>query len=111
MIKEINLQNETLTIVRGNSKRAQDMICLYNRSSNESIYDAYVRPSTCKERAYYDCVKLREKFEGYDGKVCGVNCDFFSYAFKLPRGTTSDEGFDLSGAIIYITASNNYIIL
>lgn len=111
MIKEINLQNETFTIVRGNSRKARDMICRYNSSSKESIYDAYVRPSAYKERAYYDCIELREKFKGYDGKVCGANCDFFSYAFRLPEGTTSDEGFDLSGAIIYITASNNYIIL
>lgn len=111
MIKEINLKNETLTLVRGSTQKAQRMVCHYNYSSNESIHDAYVSPSSDKERAYYDCVEFKEKFEGYDGKVCGINCDFFSYAFTLPRGTTSDEGFDLSGAIVYMTASNIYIIL
>lgn len=110
-MKKIYLQDETLLVLSGHSRRGQKVIWGYNHSGDYTINDAYTKPSIAKVRAYDTCNDLRVKLHGVKGRIAGKNCHFFNYIFTLPEGTFSEEGYNLSGALIYITASHTYIIL
>lgn len=54
----------------------------YKRSDEYSVYDAYKNCSYAKERAWYYCQELCEKYNGYGLKIIGHNCMQFSAGFE-----------------------------
>ena len=61
-------------VARGNINR-------YDNSKLYTLYHAYTRPSTAKERAWNYCIELMEKYNGYGLKVLSYNTFMFTAAF------------------------------
>ena len=64
------------------TKKEKGMLWSYNHSDIYSIFDAYKNPSQNKIRAYNFCINDEIAHNGYNGKITGAGCQFFSYAFK-----------------------------
>ena len=60
----------------------------YKRSTIDSIYKAYKKPSVLKTRAWYYCERLCDELNGRNLKVVGKNCNFFSAGFEYPNPKT-----------------------
>lgn len=48
----------------------------------ENIYDAYQKPSYYKVQAFNDCIRICEKYNGFDFTILSANCQTFSVGFK-----------------------------
>ena len=72
------------------TKREKGMLWSYNNSRMYSIYEAYKNPSRSKVNAYNYCVNDEIAHNGYDGRITGAGCQFFSYAFRY-TGENGEE--------------------
>ena len=67
--------------INNNTKQAERYINAYNRSSMFDLQDAYVKPSTRKTRADYNCRMMMQSEGGHNYKIIGYNCNFFTVAW------------------------------
>ena len=67
--------------INNNTKKAQAFINAYNRSSMYDLQDAYVKPSTRKTRADYNCRMMMQSEGGHNYKIIGYNSSFFTVAW------------------------------
>ena len=67
--------------INNNTKQAERYINAYNRSSMFDLQDAYVKPSTRKTRADYNCRMMMQSEGGHGYKIIGYNCNFFTVAW------------------------------
>ena len=67
--------------INNNTKQAQHFINAYNRSSMYDLQDAYIKPSTRKTRADYNCRMMMQSEGGHNYKIIGYNCNFFTVAW------------------------------
>lgn len=72
------------------TKKEKGMLWSYEHSNMSDIYEAYRRPSESKVSAFWDCVRDKLDHDGYDGRITGAGCQFFSYAFRY-IGKTGEE--------------------
>ena len=64
------------------TKKNSGMLWSYYHSHIFDIYEAYENPSRNKVSAFDDCVADEIAHHGYDGRITGASCHFFSYAFR-----------------------------
>ena len=63
------------------TKREQDALNRYYQSTEYDIYSSYKSPSSAKVRAWFYCIDLMLRHDGYGLKVIGHNSSFFSAGF------------------------------
>ena len=64
--------------INNNTKQAERYINAYNRSSMYDLQDAYVKPSTRKTRADYNCRMMMQSEGGHGYKIIRHTCNFFT---------------------------------
>ena len=67
--------------IKNTSKKAQAYIYAYNHSNIYSLNQAYVKPSTRKTRADYNCRMMMQSENGHGYKILGYNSSFFTVAW------------------------------
>ena len=67
--------------LNNNTKQAKRYIDAYNRSSMYDLQDAYIKPSTRKTRADYNCRMMTQSEGGHNYKIIGYNSSFFTVAW------------------------------
>ena len=67
--------------INNNTKKAQAFINAYNRSNIFDLQNAYIKPSTRKTRADYNCRMMMESEGGHNYKIIGYNSSFFTVAW------------------------------
>ena len=67
--------------INNNTKQAERYINAYNLSSMYDLQDAYVKPSTRKTRADYNCRMMMQSEGGHNYKIIGYNSSFFTVAW------------------------------
>ena len=70
-----------MKIINNNTKQAERYINAYNRSSMYDLQDAYVKPSTRKTRADYNCRMMMQEEGGHGYKIISYNTFQFSAAW------------------------------
>ena len=84
--------------INNNPKQAERYINAYNLISMYDLQDAYVKPSTRKTRADYNCRIMMQSENGHGYKIIGYNSSFFTVAW-------------IAGSALRIeTAYNSFII-
>lgn len=84
------------------NKRNREIAGRYEASTVHSLYEAYDRFSSAKERAWRYCEDLCKKRGGHGLKVLGANSSFFSAGFMF-----EEEG---KQKLMYITHGGDYVI-
>ena len=84
--------------INNNTKQAQHFINAYNRSSMYDLQNAYLKPSTRKTRADYNCRMMMQSEGGHNYKIIGYNCNFFTVAWIAGKDLRIE------------TAANSFII-
>ena len=84
--------------INNNTKKAHSYINAYNRSEIYSLNQAYVKPSTEKTRADYNCRMMMQSEGGHNYKIIGYNCNFFTVAWIAGKDLRIE------------TAANSFII-
>lgn len=54
----------------------------YNRSAGQTIYSVYEKPSDKKKEIWQSLCGLKDAQRGYDLRVIGYNCNFFTAAYR-----------------------------
>ena len=67
--------------LNNNTKQAERYINAYNRSSMYDLQDAYIKPSTRKTRADYNCRMMMQSEGGHGYKIISYNTFQFSAAW------------------------------
>ena len=67
--------------INNNTKKAQAFINAYNRSNIFTLREAYIKPSTRKTRADYNCRMMMQSEGGHNYKIIGYNSSFFTVAW------------------------------
>ena len=67
--------------INNNTKQAERYINAYNRSNMYDLQDAYVKPSTRKTRADYNCRMMMQSEGGHGYKIISYNTFQFSAAW------------------------------
>ena len=67
--------------INNNTKQAQHFINAYNCSSMYDLQDAYIKPSTRKTTADYNCRMMMQSEGGHNYKIIGYNSSFFTVAW------------------------------
>lgn len=102
-MQTLNAKGETMTKLNKNTKKAKAFIQAYNNAPlHRNLNDCYSRYSSDKAWAYKDCLKMVEKFSGYDYTIVGYNCMMFTFAFWYV-----ENGHRF---LYYITRYNDYVI-
>lgn len=86
------------------TRAARGNINKYDNSKLYTLYHAYTRPSTAKERAWNYCVELMVKYNGYGLKVLSYNTFMFTAAFLF----TDPENGNIK--MMYITPNYDVAI-
>ena len=84
--------------LNNNTKQAERYIDAYNRSSMYDLQDAYVKPSTRKTRADYNCRMMMQSEGGHNYKIIGYNSSFFTVAWIAGKNLRIE------------TAANSFVI-
>lgn len=85
------------------TKRQQQIVNNYNRSSNYSLDDVYTNYSVYKARAEKDILNEMASENGWGYKILGANSCSFSCAYLRQN---KDDGFI---EIVYHTAQNKQV--
>lgn len=68
------------------NKQMQQQYNYYKHKLNtnpiQSIYKAYQKPSYYKVRAFENCLKLYNEYNGFNFTILGANCQTFSVGFE-----------------------------
>ena len=67
--------------INNNTKQAERYINAYNRSNMYDLQDAYIKPSTRKTRADYNCRMMMQSEGGHGYKIIGYNGFYFTVAW------------------------------
>ena len=67
--------------INNKTKQAERYINAYNRSSMYDLQDAYIKPSTRKTRANYNCRMMMQEEGGHGCKIIAYNSSFFTVAW------------------------------
>ena len=67
--------------INNNTKQAERYINAYNRSNMYDLQDAYIKPSTRKTRADYNCRMMMQSEGGYGYKIISHTHNFFTVAW------------------------------
>lgn len=54
----------------------------YNQSSGQTIYSVYEKPSARKKEIWQHLCGLKDAQQGYDLRVIGYNCHYFTAAYR-----------------------------
>lgn len=81
------------------SKRGKHYVCLYERSTWRTLFDAYKKPSDRKISADSFCQGLCRKEQGYAYKIIAANSYIFTAAWLT-----------LTGDLRIETPSDSYVI-
>ncbi len=73
------------------NKKETGFLWSYQRSTLTDIYQAYKNPSYAKVKAFKNCRADMEAHDGYDFRITGKSCDFFSCAFCYVDHETHKE--------------------
>ena len=84
--------------INNNTKQAERYINAYNRSDIYSLNQAYVKPSTRKTRADYNCRIMMESEGGHGYKIIAHGSSFFTVAW-------------IAGNALRIETANNSFII
>lgn len=71
------------TVYANKNKLARQIVAKYWASKKTDIFDAYVRPSVAKTRAFELIKREMENVGGHDLRVTGAGFHFFSCAYQL----------------------------
>lgn len=82
------------------TKKQQTMYDSYCRANTTELWQVYNNFSSAKQRGMDYCKELQYKLDGYDGRITGHSCHFFSYAFRY---MVNDEEW-----MCYCTHANDY---
>ena len=63
------------------TKKLQGLKNNYDRSTNESLYDCYDRPSSAKLSIFKDCEHDKIRNNGFNAKIISFNGFIFSYGY------------------------------
>ena len=65
------------------NKKQQGMVWMYENATYNTLDEAYQNPSEAKRRAYRDCLAMCDRMGGYDVRITGKSCMFFSIAWRF----------------------------
>lgn len=88
-----------MTIVKGNTKKAEELRGRAIRYEGYDLYDVYGRVSGAKAYAYRECLEMCRQEGGTNFRICGHCTTNFSVAWRV------DDGWRLE------TYRNSYKIL
>lgn len=89
--------------ISAKSKRGQHFVEAYKRSTQHTLKDAYVKPSTAKQAAFERCQQICEAENGDRLKVIGANSSHFTVAFEVTTALGATE-------LRVITKYHNYLV-
>ena len=92
-----------MTIIKGSTKRGQELINKANRWEGTELWDVYSSCSQAKRDAYARCRRLQHEYKGSDFRIISANGWAFSVAFE---GEYENEP-----ATFIITKDNTYAVL
>ena len=72
---------ERFTILNKNTKKAQNFIKRFKKSTDSSIFHCYTKPSDRKQFIFYYWERRAREFNTFV-KILGYNCNFFTVAFQ-----------------------------
>lgn len=96
------------TIVNPKTKRAKSIRWYFEHVNKGGIYDAYVKPSYAKVRAYDDCMAMVREYKGFAEKITGYNSCTFSFQFTFYHEDRKTG--DVTQYIAHITKDHNYLL-
>ena len=96
------------TLVKPNTKRGNTIRWYFEHVNKGGIYDAYVKPSYAKVRAYDDCMAMVREYNGFGEKITGYNSCTFSFQFTFYHKDRKTG--DVTQYIAHITKDNNYLL-
>ena len=88
-----------MTIVNGNTKRAQELRSRATRYEGYDLYDVYGRVSYYKAQAYRECLDMCAQENGERFRICGHCTTNFTVAWRVENGWRME------------TYRNSYLIL
>lgn len=88
-----------MKILQPRTKKAQHYMAAYARSSMETIFDAYKKPSIRKVEAYEDLYFLCRYKRGARFRIISASNQYFTVGWTQPDGSLRVD-----------TYTNNYII-
>lgn len=88
------------------NKNQTGMYHSYLRSSATELWQVYDNYSTAKARGMEYCKNLQRELNGYDGRITGHSCHFFSYAFRFEH--VNEETGVCEEWLCYCTHANDY---
>ena len=80
--------------INNNTKQAERYINAYNRSNMYDLQDAYIKPSTRKTRADYNCRMMMQSEGGHNYKIIGYNSSFFTVAWIAGNALRIETAFN-----------------
>lgn len=97
---------ETLNVtwVNNGTQQKERIIRMYEYTKKgDSIFKAYVRPSTRKIDAFHMIQKEMQLAGGFNMRITGAGCDVFSCAYQVKDGSGITY-------LVYHTPSNRFAI-
>ena len=75
-----------MTIIKGNTKRAQELRARATRYEGYDLYDVYGRVSGAKAEAWRECREMCAREGGERFRICGYCTTNFSVAWRVENG-------------------------
>ena len=72
--------------IKASTKRGQDFLAAYRRSTKTSLRDCYASFSTEKSRAEHDCKETMKKTGGEGYRILSHNQNVFTCGWITPEG-------------------------
>ena len=92
-----------MTILSANSKRGQQFVEAYDKSTKHTLKDAYTKPSKAKQEAFKRCQAVCERENGDRLRVISAGRQFFTVAFEVQNSQGATE-------LRVITKEHDYLI-
>lgn len=89
--------------INANSKRGQQFVEAYNRSTWRTLKDVYAKPSMAKQEAFRRCQQMCEAENGDRLRIISANCQTFTVAFEVTTALGTTE-------LRVITRCHDYLI-
>ena len=102
-----------MTIIKGSTKRGQNLIDGARFNKGEKLREVYSSWSKAKEEAYEHCKARQAFFKGYNFRITGSNCNFFSVAFEGEMEYVNPVTGEVTveEVLVVETYCNEYVVL
>jgi hypothetical protein len=92
-----------MTLVKGSTKKGQNLLDRASNYEGKELYDVYSSFSKDKRDAYNRCRGLQYEYRGNNFRIISANSFAFSVAF--------DGEYENEPATFIITKDNDYVVL